>query len=431
MARNDNDVVVVSMGLVSSSGDGYRTWRMMVEGRTGAIRSGSPVASMPLNIVAPVGRRFYSEQEEAFLRKTDHRFEKRLSLPSKMAIVAAYRASQCIPHDIFKDLGMHRIAVVMGVAKGGSVQDEHIIRSISDHLDDPSGAWSFPVAEGIESLPNMQASRIAQAFGFHGPVHTDAGACAAGIHAAWSAYSLLEKGMADVVFCGGSESLNEGFSVRAGFHKLGVSTTLKNGMDVGSTPSAFDVNSSGFVLGAGAAILVMMRSSTAQRYKLKPLGVVTGFGFTNDAYNCATPDPTGQYLAKAIESALVQARLRPIDVGVIVSHGAGTIAGDKAEVAAIRSVFGLGRNSPWITANKPNVGHTMGPAAAISLCEALHILREGRIPPILNLVHPIDSSLRFVKGSPLHAKVTNVLILAAGLGGGNGAIIVQKHGVVR
>jgi 3-oxoacyl-[acyl-carrier-protein] synthase II len=248
-------------------------------------------------------------------------------------------------------------------------------------------------------------------------------ACATGVVAVGEAMRRLQRGDVDVMVAGASESIGSPLTVTA-LARLGALS--RNDEDPAGACRPFDLNRDGFVLGEGAAVVVMETLKHALNRGARILGEVLGYGFTTDAYHLAAPDPTGNGAARAMDLAIKDSRLAPTDVDHIISHGTGTKLNDVAETKAIRTVFGEAAYKIPINSIKSMIGHLLGAAGAISLVTALKTIQDNVIPPTINLHDPDpECDLDYVPLVARLKQIDTVLVNALGLGGQNAALVVR------
>jgi 3-oxoacyl-[acyl-carrier-protein] synthase II len=272
-------------------------------------------------------------------------------------------------------------------------------------------------------LISMAPCQMAISLGIKGPASSPVAACATGVVAVGEAMRRLQRGDVDVMVAGASESIGSPLTVTA-LARLGALS--RNDEDPAGACRPFDLNRDGFVLGEGAAVVVMETLKHALNRGARILGEVLGYGFTTDAYHLAAPDPTGNGAARAMDLAIKDSRLAPTDVDHIISHGTGTKLNDVAETKAIRTVFGEAAYKIPINSIKSMIGHLLGAAGAISLVTALKTIQDNVIPPTINLHDPDpECDLDYVPLVARLKQIDTVLVNALGLGGQNAALVVR------
>jgi 3-oxoacyl-[acyl-carrier-protein] synthase II len=272
-------------------------------------------------------------------------------------------------------------------------------------------------------LISMAPCQMAISLGIKGPASSPVAACATGVVAVGEAMRRLQRGDVDVMVAGASESIGSPLTVTA-LARLGALS--RNDEDPAGACRPFDLNRDGFVLGEGAAVVVMETLKHALNRGARILGEVLDYGFTTDAYHLAAPDPNGNGAARAMDLAIKDSRLAPTDIDHIISHGTGTKLNDVAETKAIRTVFGEAAYKIPINSIKSMIGHLLGAAGAISLVTALKTIQDNVIPPTINLHDPDpECDLDYVPLVARLKQIDTVLVNALGLGGQNAALVVR------
>jgi 3-oxoacyl-[acyl-carrier-protein] synthase II len=268
--------------------------------------------------------------------------------------------------------------------------------------------------------PNMASCQVAINLGVRGPTITSVAACAAGIFAFVEAKRMIDLGEADVVITGGTEANIIPISVAAMANMRALSTR-NDEPEKACRP--FDAERDGFVYGEGSAAMVIESLEHARRRGARVYAELAGGAVTSDAYHITAPDPSGTAAAMAITKALKKSGLEPGDVDCIVAHGTGTPLNDAAETAAIKRALGEHAYGAAITGPKSMVGHQLGAAGAISALTAVLAIRDGVVPPTINLETPDpECDLDY---TPLRARRKTVRLALAngfGFGGQNGVI---------
>ncbi|MFI9269854.1 beta-ketoacyl-[acyl-carrier-protein] synthase family protein [Kitasatospora sp. NPDC052896] len=309
-----------------------------------------------------------------------------------------------------------RVGVVLGVAASSQQHLDEAFRRILDGRHGAVSPTMFP-----RSLPNMAAAEISLDLGALGPVHTVAAACASGTDALGLARHLLTAGDCDLVLAGGACAARDPATVD-GFHRMRVLSTRHHDPAGASRP--FDADRDGFVLGEGAAVLVLERAGHARARRAPVRAHLAGYAAAADGHHPTTPHPDGDGLLRATRAALAGAGLRPADIGLIHAHGTGTPLGDLAEARAIRRAY---RDAPPVTAGKSVIGHTLGAAGAIQAAHAVLALQHRTAPPTANLdrLDPaIDLDLVHRAPRPLPCRA--VACHASGFGGQNAVLLLTR-----
>ena len=273
------------------------------------------------------------------------------------------------------------------------------------------------------TIANMGAGFIAIMAGFQGMCTCPVTACAGGSNAVGDAFRHIRDGYAEVMLCGGAEAAITPLSI-GGF-------TSMRALHVGDDPSRasipFDAERSGFVMGEGAAILVLEELEHARARGAQILGEITGYGATCDAYHMTAPRPDGSGAAKAMEMALADGGAKPEDVDYINAHGTSTPLNDAGETAAVKTVFGDHAYKLAISSTKSMTGHMLGAAGAVEAMFCAMALHDGYLPATINYQVPDPAcDLDVVPGHGRSADVRYAMSNSLGFGGHNGSLLFKR-----
>jgi 3-oxoacyl-[acyl-carrier-protein] synthase II len=272
-------------------------------------------------------------------------------------------------------------------------------------------------------IPNIGSGQVAIQFGMTGPNFTTVSACATGGHALGESSEIIRRGDADVMVAGGAEAgVYE--PMVGGFAAMRALSTRNDDPAAASRP--FDAERDGFVIGEGAGVVILEALEHAESRGAEILAELVGYGATADASHITLPAPGGIGAVRAARRALEKAGITPDEIDHVNAHATSTPEGDKAELQAIRTIFGdsVGRIS--VTANKSMLGHTLGAAGAIEAIVSILTIRDGCIPPSINLGDPdpegtgIDLTPNVAASRPVRAVLSN----SFGFGGQNTAIVL-------
>jgi 3-oxoacyl-[acyl-carrier-protein] synthase II len=310
--------------------------------------------------------------------------------------------------------------VLLGTGLGG-------VTSLSDNISinalrGPDRISPFFIAYGI---PNVGAGQVAISFGMTGPNFSISSACATGGHAIGEAWETIRRGDAEVMVAGGAEAgMTE--SMVGGFTAMRALSTRNDDPHGASRP--FDMGRDGFVIAEGSGVVVLEALEHAEARGATPLAELVGYGATADASHITLPAPGGIGAVRAARRALEKAGLQPTDVDHVNAHATSTPEGDKAELQAIRTIFGEHSPKLAVTANKSMLGHTLGAAGAIEAIVTIQSIREGCIPPTINLTDP-DPAAEGLDLTPNIAARRDVRIALSnsfGFGGQNTALVFRR-----
>ncbi len=406
-------VVVSGMGAITPVGIGLEdTWKALLAGQSGVKSITSfDVSQFPTQFAATV---------EGFdpTRYLDFKEAKRMARFSQFATVATLEALQHAALDLCSE-DRTRVGIEMGTAIGGiSIIEEqaHTFRERGPGRVNPT---LVPVI-----IANAAACHIAIMLGIKGPTNSPVAACATGTVAIGQALRQLQWGHADVMIAGGTEAAVTPLALAA-FSRLGALSTHNQEPQKACRP--FDAQRDGTVMGEGAAVMVLETLEHAQRRGAPMLAEVVGYSLTEDAYHIAAPDPTGDGPARAMRLALGDAGVSPDEVDLIIPHGTGTPLNDVSETKACKAVFGERAYRIPISSNKSMVGHLLGAAGAISALVAVLAMRDGMVPPTINLENPDpECDLDYVPNQARDVRVNTALANAFGFGGQNATVLFRR-----
>ena len=409
-------VVVTGMGMVTSlGGDVASTWDGLVAGRSG-IRPIQRIdaSRLPVRIAGEV-RDFDPSDilDRKEIRRTDRYIQ--------FALVCARQALDAagLPGRLDDDLAA-RAGVIVGSGLGGVATLFDNVLVMAERGPDRISPFFIPMG-----IANVGAGQVAIATGAIGPNFATVSACASGGHALGESWETIRRGDADLMIAGGVEAGIHEATV-GGFASMKALSTRNE--DPGAASRPFDQGRDGFVMGEGGAILVLEALEHAEARGAVPLAELVGYGATADASHITLPAPGGIGAVRAARRALDKAGMAPDEIDHVNAHATSTPEGDKAELAAIRTIFGDHAPKVAVTANKSMLGHTLGAAGAIEAIATIMALREGCVPPTINLDNPdenaagLDLTPNVASRRPLHAAVSN----SFGFGGQNTALVFRR-----
>lgn len=334
-------------------------------------------------------------------------------------LIAAQQAVESSGLNEFSALDKERVGVAIGSGIGGLEFIEKNI--INMEHSGPRKVSPFFVPA---SVINMISGNVAIRFGYQGPNIAIVTACTTGTHNIGYAARTIAYGDADVMLAGGSEMATTRSAIAA-FSAARALSTRNDEPEKASRP--WDKGRDGFVLSDGAGVLVLEDLEHAQRRGADILGEVVGFGMSDDAFHITSPPEGGAGAARSMRNAIRDAGLSPTDIDYINAHGTSTQVGDVAEVAAVKSVFDQHAHKLAVSSTKSMTGHLLGAAGAVEAIFSVLAIRDGVLPPTINLEDPEDGcDLDFVAGSSRKADVRIALSNSFGFGGTNGTLIFQR-----
>jgi 3-oxoacyl-[acyl-carrier-protein] synthase II len=416
-------LVVTGLGIVSPLGRGVEAvWQRLGAGRSGVRRL--PDALVP-DVPAKIGGLVPDTQEDA-----EAGFDLDAIVPVKdqkkmdrfipFALDAAGQAiaqAAWTPQD---DAARERTATIIASGIGGFpalVFAAHTVETKGARRLSPFTIPSF--------LVNLAAGHVTIRYGFRGPVGAPVTACAASLQAIGDAMRLIRGGEADVAICGGSEACFDRVSLGAFSASRALSTRFNDTPEQASRP--FDAARDGFVMGEGSAALVIETLDHARRRGATPLAEIVGYGTTADAFHMTGVPEDGEGAQRAMRLALSMADVSPSVVGYINAHATSTPIGDAAELTAIRAVFGTGGEAS-ISSTKSATGHLLGAAGGVAAVFTILALRDGLLPPTLNLetADPAADGLDVIGPSARRKSIDYALANGFGFGGVNASVLFRR-----
>src|SRR5215204_619703 len=310
-----------------------------------------------------------------------------------------------------------RIGLILGSGLGGVASIENTQRTMDER--GPARVNPFAVTK---IMPNSAAAHVGIQLGVQGPSAAPALACACGTDAVGLGYDLIRRGDADVVICGASEATIAPVIV-AGF--IAMRAMSRNNADPEGACRPYDKDHTGFVIGEGAATLILESAESVERRSAEPYARITGVGRTTDAYHAFDPDPKGRGILRAMQLALKEAGVEGERVGFISPHGTGTAAGDGPESQAMHAI----NPDVTVSATKSTLGHSMGATGAVETAICALAIKEKKVPPMRNLETLAEecAELDYVVNKPREAPNLEVALCAnLGVGGHNAAVVLEQ-----
>ncbi|UJW36053.1 beta-ketoacyl-ACP synthase II [Saccharothrix sp. AJ9571] len=404
---SNNDVVITGLGATTPlGGDVASTWDGLLTGRSGVSTLHAEWVEkfgLPVKIAA----RLAVEPTEVLPRVQ----ARRLDRSEQVAVIAARQAWADAGHNE-DTVEPERLAVVVGTGIGGAntLLDQ-------DDLLETTGLRKVSPLTVPMLMPNGPAAHVGLELKARAGVHAPVSACASGAEGLAWGWRMLKTGEADVVVAGGAEACIAAITM-AGFAQARTMSTRNDDPERASRP--WDVNRDGFVLGEGAGIMVLEREEFAKARGAKIYGRLAGIGTSADSYHITGPDPEGTGQARAITAALRSAGLDPKDIDHVNAHATSTPAGDVGETVAVRKAIG---EHPVLTAPKGALGHLLGAAGAVEAIATVLSIRDGVIPPTLNLENQDPGVVQEIAaGEPRKMDIGAAISDSFGFGGHNVAL---------
>jgi 3-oxoacyl-[acyl-carrier-protein] synthase II len=406
-------VVITGMGTVNPVGNSVdETWAALCAGKSGI----GPITKFdPVHHATKIAGELKNFNPLAFVDKKELR---RLDAFIVYALACADMA--------MKDSGLaidegnsERVGTIIGSGIGGlqTIEKEHTV--LEQNGPKRLSPFTIPAV-----LPNLAAGQVSIRFKARGPISCPVTACAAGTSAIGMAFRMVKDGYADAMIAGGVEAAITPLGL-AGFNAMRALSTRNDEPQKASRP--FDRDRDGFVMGEGGGILILEELTVARGRGARIYAELCGFGCTADAYHMAAPPPGHEGAARSMAVALGSCGMDPEAVGYINAHGTATALNDVYETQAIKRVFGEHSRKLAVSSTKSMTGHMLGGAGGLEAIVAAKAIREGVVPPTINLDNPDEEcDLDYVPHRAKEMKIEASLSNTFGFGGVNAVLAFRK-----
>jgi len=407
-------VVITGIGVISPVGTGLEAfWSSLVGGVSGIKRV---ERFDPANFTTRIAGEVVDFEPAQYIDKKEAR---RMDRFTQFAVAASGMAIADAALDLEGE-NRDRIGVILGSGIGGITTMEEQARVLFEKGPGRVSPFFVPMM-----IANIGAGQVAISYRLRGPNITSVTACASSTNAIGDAFKMIQHGHADVMLSGGTEAPITPLAV-AGFCSMKAMSTRNEEPEKASRP--FDAQRDGFVIGEGAAILVLESLEHALQRGARIYAEVAGYGSTCDAYHMTAPDPDGAGAANAMREALADADLAPGAVDYINAHATSTPLGDRSEVLAIKKVFGDHTGKLAVSSTKSMTGHLLGAAGGLEAAVCLLAIDRGEIPPTINYEVPDpDCDLDCVPNVARKTAVNAALSNSFGFGGHNATLVFKKY----
>ena len=407
-------VVITGMGIISPLGNNVGDyWQRLLKGESGIRPIEHLDVSNSKTKIAGIVTDFHPED------RWGAKEAKKLDRFSQFALAAAEEA--LTDSQLNLDLvDKERLGVYVGSGIGG-------LTTLIDNVNTLNQRGPNRVSPNLVPMmiSNAAAAQISIKLGAQGPSLSPVTACSIGNTSIGEAFHTIRNGDADVMFAGGAEAAVTNLSL-ASFGNARALSTRNEEPTSASRP--FDINRDGFVMSEGAAILVIEDLEHAIKRNAPILAEIIGYGASSDAHHMVATHPEGRGAFLAMKNALAKANITPADVDVISAHATSTPVGDLSETLAIKRLFEEQAYKIPVTANKSMLGHMLGAAGGAEAIALVKSLREGIIPPTINLENPDPAcDLDYIPEGARKASLSIGLSNSFGFGGHNSAIVLKKY----
>ena len=406
-------VVITGLGVISPVGNNVETFWKSIQGGVcgvGPITKFDP-ARLEVKIAAEV-------KDFKAAEHLDFKDSKRMALFTQYAVAASKQAWQ--------DAGLategmdtFRASVILGVGIGGKEVDEEAYKVLFEKGPDRLSPMTVP-----KIIANEACGNVSMTLGVQGAAIAVATACASGADALGLAMDMIRAGRADIVIAGGAESTVTEYCI-GGFQSM---KALSTNPDPATACRPFDKERDGFVMGEGAAVLILESEAHAKARGAKVYAELAGYCATADAYHLTAPHPDGVGIVKAMRTAMEDAGLTPADVDYINAHGTSTPLNDPMETKAVKTVFGDDARRIKISSTKSMTGHLLGAAGAIEALATVLAIHDGVFPPTINHKTPDpECDLDIVPNVAQKGVIRAALSNSLGFGGHNTTVAIKKY----
>jgi len=414
-------VVVTGLGLVTPLGCGVAaTWENILAGKSGirAIQA-FDVSDLPAKIAGQVP----AGETKAGLFNADDwitpKDQRRMDNFIVYGLVAAVQAVEDSGWKPDREEDRVRTGVLIGSGIGGLNEIAQTAVMVESGNARRVSPFFIPA-----SLINLVSGHVSIRYGFKGPNHSVVTACSTGAHAIGDAARIIMWDDADVMIAGGAEAAVCRLGVAGFCAARALSTHFNDTPEKASRP--WDKDRDGFVMGDGAGALVLEELEHARKRGAKILAEVVGYGMSGDAHHITAPAEDGNGAQRCMEAALKRAQANPEDIDYINAHGTSTPLGDEIELRAVQRVFGKSANGLKMSSTKSAIGHLLGAAGSVEAIFSILAMRDGVVPPTLNLDNPsVESMIDLVPHQAKEAPIKMVLSNSFGFGGTNASLVFK------
>jgi 3-oxoacyl-[acyl-carrier-protein] synthase II len=413
-------VVITGIGSVNPLGENIqKSWENLVAGKSGASAiTDFDVSDLPCQIACSVERGENAFNADLYVAPKEQR---RVDDFIIFAMAAADMALDDADYKPLTEEQQFRAGVLIGAGIGGLSGIEDGALTVRDRGPRRLSPFFVPGA-----LINLAGGQVSIKHGLKGPNHAVVTACSTGAHAIGDAARMIMLDDADVMVAGGTESTVTRLGI-AGFAACrALSTSFNDTPEKGSRP--YDKDRDGFVMGEGAGVVVLEELEHAKKRGAQIYAEVVGYGLSGDAYHITTPAEDGSGGYRAMQAALKRSGLSPDEISYVNAHGTSTPAGDEIELGAVERLFSGDADKLAMSSTKSSIGHLLGAAGSVEAIFSVLAIRDGVLPPTLNLDNPsIDTKINLVPHQAQEKKVTAVLSNSFGFGGTNASLVFKAH----
>jgi 3-oxoacyl-[acyl-carrier-protein] synthase II len=412
--NSNHRVVITGIGIVSPIGlDAVTTWDSLINGRGG-------IDNITLFDASKHTTKFAAEVKNFDPNKyIDRKLVRRMDRFTQLAVAASQEALRDSNLQI-DDNNCNDISVMVGSGIGGLGTLSEQLKILNEKGPDRVSPFLIPMM-----ISDMAGAQISINIGAKGANVCSTSACSSGSDAIGNAYEILKRGDGVAIITGGAEAVITPIGV-AGFNAARALSTRNDDPKHACRP--FDATRDGFVIGEGAAILVLETLEFAKQRGAHILAEIIAYGASSDAYHITSPTESGEGAVRAMKMALRKGEVAPTEIDYINAHGTSTELNDRVETKAIKTVFGDYAYKVPISSTKSMTGHMIGAAGAIEAAICVLTIQNGIIPPTINYANPDpECDLDYVPNVARQANVRTALSNTFGFGGHNSCLIMRKY----
>ncbi|MFZ9931649.1 MAG: beta-ketoacyl-ACP synthase II [Chthoniobacterales bacterium] len=411
---NERRVVITGIGVISPVGNDLGTfWESLKAGRSGI---GRITAFDPGKFDCQIAGEVQGFEPVPFFKTPKD--VKRTDRYTQLAVAAARMGLDDSGLDL-AGTDLDRAGVMIGSGVGGLSTMEEQVTKLATRGPDRTSPFMIPMM-----ISNMASGFISMEHGLRGPNMAIVTACATANHCMGEAWRIIKFGDADVMVTGGSEACVVPVGI-AGFAAMRALSVRNDAPERASRP--FDQDRDGFVMGEGAGVLILEEYEHAKKRGAKIYCEVAGYGLTADAYHMSAPLPEGEGAARCMAMAMRHAKVNPEEVDYINAHGTSTPVGDVCETKAVKRAFGgHAKEGLAVSSTKSMTGHLLGAAGAVEMAACVMTIRDGVVPPTINLDNPDpECDLDYVPNTAREKKVKVAISNSFGFGGHNSSLLIR------
>jgi 3-oxoacyl-[acyl-carrier-protein] synthase II len=406
-------VVITGLGMVTPVGlDTESSWEGLIKGRSGI---SSITQFNDKAIPTQIAGEIHGFEAEKYIEPKEI---KKMDRFIHLALAAGHMAMEMSGLAITQENAAH-VGVMVSSGMGGLPAIERVHDAYREKGYRRITPFFIPM-----SIINEVAGQLSIRFGAKGPNISVVTACASGTHSIGDAFKWIQRGDADAMIAGGTESCICPLGV-GGFNAMKALSTRNHEPERASRP--FDTERDGFIMGEGSGLVVLEELGLALKRGARIYAEVIGYGASADAYHISTPAPNGEGAARCMNMAIRDAGIAPTDLGYINAHGTSTKYGDELETIAIKAVFGDHAHKIPISSTKSMTGHLLGAAGGVEAVASILALDRGILPPTINLENPDpECDLDYIPNNARNLQVDTVMTNSFGFGGTNACLVFRK-----